>query len=59
MAENCAYAYRKRGDVSVHCKLINGQFDYCTNMYMCSNTKRWEVNKAAQCAIRFKGKTVN
>lgn len=42
--KNCQYAYHKAGDVSVHCKKLEGmQSDYCLHQYMCNNSKRWEV----------------
>lgn len=54
MAEKCKYAYRKNGDVSVHCRLVEGKFDYCAHTYFCSNTSRWEADKLAQCSLRKK-----
>lgn len=55
MAERCKYAYRNRGDVSVHCKLLPKDSSWCGHQYMCPNSQRWEVNKAAQCSLRNKG----
>jgi len=52
MGERCVYAYRKKGDVSVHCRRMNNTMDYCGHQYMCPNTRRWEVNKAQPCALR-------
>lgn len=53
MAEKCKYAYRKRGDVSVHCMAIRRAYDYCINMYYCGDSKRYEANDGVNvCNIR-------
>lgn len=54
MKERCINAYRKKNDVSVHCKAIDGEMDYCGHQYMCSNTKRWEVNALSKCKYKNK-----
>lgn len=53
--ENCPHAFRKPGDVSLHCKkLAGGKFsDYCAHQYLCHQTKRWEATKVAKdCPLR-------
>lgn len=53
--ENCPYAYRKLGDVSIHCKKIEGSMDYCAYTYMCPHSKRFEVSPAGQsCKLKKK-----
>lgn len=54
MAERCRYAYRKRGKVGIYCKQQEGEFPVCGHQYLCPNTQRWEVNKAAPCTLRNK-----
>lgn len=54
MAGRCRHAYRKRGDVSVHCAAIEGNMDYCGHQYHCPNTQQWEVNCAASCSLKSK-----
>ena len=54
MAEKCRNAYRKRGDVSVHCKAIEGEADWCGKQYMCFQSQRWEANKEVHCEYRDK-----
>nr|DAD87640.1 MAG TPA: hypothetical protein [Siphoviridae sp. ctoMB99] len=53
MSENCPYAYRKRGDVSVHCKKMPENASWCGHQYLCPQTKRCEATKqAALCPLR-------
>lgn len=54
MSEKCPYAYRKRGDVSIHCKLMEyARFTYCGHSYFCGVTRRWEASdEAANCTVR-------
>lgn len=54
--ENCPFAYRKRGDVSLHCKKLEGdRWTQCGHQYFCRNTKRWEATKQAKdCPLRKK-----
>ena len=55
MACNCKHAYRKNGDVAIHCLAIEGDMDYCGHQYHCPNTKRWEVNcTGATCTYKKK-----
>lgn len=54
-AEKCGFAYRKLGDVSIHCKRQNKPFDYCAHQYLCPQTKRWELSPPyADCPLRKK-----
>lgn len=52
----CQYAYKKRGDVSVHCTLLKPfASDYCAYQYLCNQTRRWEVSKRSnECSVRRK-----
>lgn len=53
--ENCQFAYRKRGDASIHCKKINGNMDYCAHQYFCPKTQRWEATEQTnKCPLRNK-----
>ena len=52
MAENCKFAYRKRGDASVHCTLMPKDATWCAHQGICWQSQRWEVNKNVQCQIR-------
>lgn len=54
--EKCRHAFRKRGDVSLHCKkLENEQFSYCAHQYFCHQTRRWEATPHAEdCPLRSK-----
>ena len=54
MAGRCKNAYRKRGDSSVHCLAIEGEFDFCGHQYNCPNTQQWEVNCASPCTLKSK-----
>ena len=58
--KNCEYAFRKNGDVSLHCRLLetdkNG--DWCAHQYMCNQTKKWEVSQQGRtCRVKNKTKT--
>jgi len=44
MACKCKHAYKKRGDVSIHCRAIEGKMDYCGHQKFCQNTGQWEIN---------------
>lgn len=58
--ENCPYAYRKHGDVSIHCKLVDPPMDYCGHQYLCQKTQRWEATaQINECPLRKKAKTKN
>ena len=49
MAEKCDYAFRKIGDASLHCKLLEKeQFSQCAHQYYCKQTHRWEASDPAQ-----------
>ena len=52
----CKYAYKKHGDVSVHCTLLKPfASDYCAYQYLCNQTRRWEVSKRSnECSVRRK-----
>jgi hypothetical protein len=52
----CQYAYKKHGDVSVHCTLLKPfASDYCAYQYLCNQTRRWEVSKRSnECSVRRK-----
>lgn len=57
--ENCPHAFRKRGDVSIHCEILaqETRADYCGHQYLCRQTRRWEATKqAADCPLRMKNK---
>lgn len=53
---DCKYAYRKAGDVSLHCRILEKkerERDWCAHQYLCKRTRRWEVSGGAiQCEIR-------
>lgn len=53
-SENCPHAVRKRGDVSIHCKKLEGErYTQCAHQYFCGQTKRWEASpNAADCLLR-------
>lgn len=57
---NCEYAYRKNGDVSLHCRVLAGKGerrDWCAHQYLCKRSRMWEVSDgAARCEIREKKK---
>lgn len=52
--EKCPHAFRKRGDVSLHCKkLEHEQFSHCAHQYFCRESRRWEASPlAADCPLR-------
>ncbi len=54
--KHCEYAYRKPGDVSLHCKRLSrdGKMsDYCAHQYLCNQTRRWEVSpQGRDCPLR-------
>lgn len=57
--KNCPYAYRKSGDVSVHCRVLtedkNSSQDYCAHQYLCNMSRRWEVSTKGQtCTVKNK-----
>ena len=52
MACRCKNAYRKNGDVSVHCLAIAGDNDYCGHQYSCPVTGQWEVNCSSECTLK-------
>ena len=56
MEKTCEYAYRKNGDVSLHCRYLTekkARHDWCAHQYLCSRTKKWEVsNGASHCKIK-------
>ena len=53
--ENCPFAYRKQGDVSIHCKKVSGNMDYCGHQYFCSKTRRWEATEQInKCPLKNK-----
>lgn len=56
MSENCPNAYRKKGDVSLHCRALEGQrFTQCAHQYLCPRTRRWEATPdARKCKLRKK-----
>lgn len=57
MAERCEYACRKRGDLSVHCQLVDEKYGgLCGKQFLCPNTKRWEVNTASPCLLKQRAK---
>lgn len=51
----CRYACRVKGDVSVHCRILQergARHDYCAHQYLCNRTKRWETSQEAiSCEI--------
>lgn len=56
--KNCEFAYKKPGDVSVHCKIILEQeeavTDYCPYQYLCNRSRKWEVSPSGRtCRIRI------
>lgn len=55
--ERCEYAYRKRGNVAVFCKITQGDYPVCAFQQMCFNTKRFEAtNMAGRCTLKNKYK---
>ena len=47
MEKTCEYAYRKNGDVSLHCRYLTekkARHDWCAHQYLCGITKKWEVS---------------
>ena len=52
--KNCPFAYRKNGDVSLHCRKLDGKpSDYCAHQYLCNRSRKWEVSpKAAKCPLK-------
>ena len=52
--KNCQYAYRKPGDVSVHCKKLEGKFStHCAHQYLCNISRKWEVTpQGRKCPLR-------
>ena len=53
--DKCGFAYRKMGDVSIHCTAQKKPFDYCAHQYMCHQTKRWELSPPwLTCPLRKK-----
>lgn len=55
---HCEFAYRKAGDVSLHCKRLlemDRTPDYCGHQYLCNQTRRWEVTpQGRDCPLRKK-----
>lgn len=42
MEKTCEYAYRKNGDVSLHCRYLTekkARHDWCAHQYLCGRTK--------------------
>lgn len=56
MADSCPYAFRVRGDVSIHClALKSAQYSQCGHQYFCPNTRKWETSpEARKCPLRKK-----
>lgn len=56
--EQCPYGFRKQGDVSLHCRLLEKEkFSQCAHQYFCGQTRRWEATpQAGQCPLRKKSK---
>lgn len=56
MASKCPYAFRVRGDVSLHClRLMETRYPQCGHQYFCPNTGRWEASpESNKCPIRKK-----
>ena len=54
--EKCPHAFRKRGDVSLHCHLLEGeQFTQCAHQYFCRQSRRWEaLDRIEACPLRRK-----
>lgn len=56
MGHYCKYAYRKNGDVSLHCRCLTEKgerHDWCAHQYLCARTKKWEVSDGeAHCKIK-------
>ena len=53
--EHCPYAYRKIGDVSLHCCADehNSESDWCAHQFFCPDTGRCEVSPdGARCPLR-------
>ena len=52
----CEYAYRKNGDVSLHCRYLTEKgerHDWCAHQYLCARTKKWEVSDGeAHCKMK-------
>lgn len=56
MQGTCEYAYRKNGDVSLHCRYLTekkARHDWCAHQYLCGRTKKWEVSaESSHCKIK-------
>lgn len=56
MEKTCEYAYRKNGDVSLHCRYLTekkARHDWCAHQYLCARTKKWEVSaESSHCKIK-------
>lgn len=56
MEKTCEYAYRKNGDVSLHCRYLTekkARHDWCAHQYLCGRTKKWEVSAdSSHCKIK-------
>jgi hypothetical protein len=55
--KNCPFAYRKNGDVSLHCRKLAGEKggDFCAHQYLCNITRKWEVSpQGKRCPVRGK-----
>lgn len=53
MPYRCPEAYRKPGDVSLHCKKLPKKCSWCGHQYQCSQTGSWENSQQArECPIR-------
>ncbi len=52
--EKCPHAFRKCGDVSLHCKMLaSEQFSHCAHQYFCRETRRWEASpQVSECPLR-------
>lgn len=56
MADSCPYAFRVRGDVSIHCLALKAaRYSQCGHQYFCPNTGKWETSpEARKCPLRKK-----
>lgn len=53
MKHKCPYAYRKRGEPNILCRLLE-KWPYCGNQYFCTNTKQTELTiHAVRCPKRL------
>jgi hypothetical protein len=52
----CEFSYKRNGDDTVRCQLLNRNGDCCGNVKFCRMTNHWENNSGwERCPIRLRG----